>query len=193
MANRDCADGKSSVLTCCSTLVAETSSSHFDSPPSCQVGRSFRIKAGLTGTSANVVATSPTSDMLVSVFAPVTRKSAVVPAALRSSASASICGAPLGLRGAVSLIAHPSLFATYGFSHACTVSSISELEKYFICMVSILLMLVFSDGVACALRTICAHADNTSSPIVARPAVYVACTSLNGSPSTFPGSINSPG
>ena len=76
--------------------------------------------------------------MLVSVFVPVTRRRAVVPAALRNSASASICGAPLGLRGAVSLIAHPSLFATYGFSHACTVSSISELEKYFICIVSIL-------------------------------------------------------
>jgi hypothetical protein len=112
--------------------------------------------------------------MLVSAFVPVTRRRAVVPAALRSNASAIIRGAPLGLRGAVSLIAHPSLFATYGLNHACTVSSISELEKYFICMVSILLMLVFSDGVACALRTICAHADFTSSPFVVKPAVYVA-------------------
>jgi len=49
---------------------------------------------------------------------------------LRSSASAIRCGALIGLRGAVSLIAHPSLFATYGFSQACTVSSTSELEKY---------------------------------------------------------------
>src|SRR5579863_1557559 len=89
-------------------------------------------------------------------------------------------------------MAHPSLFAMYGLSHACTVSSISELEKYFICMVSILLMLVFSEGVACALRTICAHADFTSSPMVAKPAVYVAWTSLNGKPSTFHGSVISP-
>jgi hypothetical protein len=35
----------------------------------------------------------------------------------------------------------------YGLSHACTVSSISELEKYFTCIVSILVWLAFSAGV----------------------------------------------
>src|SRR5580698_89542 len=152
-------------------LVAETNSSHFDWPPSCQLGRSFLISTGLTDNSTKTVATSPTSDMPVSVLVLVTRRRAVVPDTLRSSASASICGAPVGLRDAVSLIAHPSLFATYGFSHACTVSSSSELEKYCICIVSILVLLAFRAGVDCALRTICAHADMMSALIVARPAV----------------------
>ena len=63
---------------------------------------------------------------------------------------------------------------TYGyFSHACTVSSINELEKYFICIVSILLMLAFSAGVAWRYAQVCAHADFTSSPMIESPAVYV--------------------
>jgi hypothetical protein len=111
MAKRACAEPRSSAFTCCSTPVAETINSHFDSPPSCQVGRSLRITTGLTTTSAKVVATNPTSDWLESVFVAVTRRRAVVPVTLRSRASANIRGAPAGLRGAVSLIAHPSLFA----------------------------------------------------------------------------------
>ena len=51
-------------------------------------------------------------ELLVSALLPVTRRRAVVPPTLRSKASASICGAAVGLRGAVSLIVHPSLFAT---------------------------------------------------------------------------------
>src|SRR6185437_348692 len=178
MENRDCAESRSSAFTCCSTLVAETSNSHFGSSFSFQFERNWRMTTGLMVTSAKVVATRPTSSPLESVTGPVTRRSADDPAMLRSSASASNCGAPDGFRGAVSLIAHPSLFATYGRSHACTVWSNSELEKYHICMVSIRVLLALSAGVAWALRTICAQADLTSSPIVASPAVYVTETSL---------------
>src|SRR5579863_2207929 len=96
---------------------------------------------------------------------------AVVPDMLRSSASASICGMLVGLRDDVSLISYPNLFATYGRSHACTVSSTSELEKYCICIVSILVLLALSAGVDWALRTICAQADLMSSPTTVRPAV----------------------
>jgi hypothetical protein len=112
------------------------------------------MATGLTKTLAKVVATNPNSDAFVSVLKPVTRKRAVVPVKLLSRASANIWGAPAGFRGVVSLIAHPSLFATYGFSQACTVSSTSELEKYCICIVSILVLLAFSAGVDWAFRTI---------------------------------------
>ncbi len=46
------------------------------------------------------------------------------------------------------------------------------LEKYSICMVSILLLFTFSPGVACAFFTINAHAAMTASGIVLKPAVY---------------------
>jgi hypothetical protein len=128
------------------------------------------MTTGLIVTSTNVVDTNPNSDMLVSWLAPVIRNLADVPETLRSSASASICGAPTGFRGAVSLIVHPNLLATYGRSHAFTVSSRSELEKYCICIVSIFVLLAFNAGVDWALRTICAHAAFTSSPIDAIPA-----------------------
>ena len=171
IANSDCADGKIERIHLLLHAVADTSSSHFDSPPSCHVGRSLRISDRAHHDSANVVATSPTSDMLVSVFVPVTRRRAVVPATLRSSASASICGAPVGLRGAVSLIAHPSLFATYGRSHACTVSSTSELEKYCICIVSILRLARVQRRRRLRIAHNLRARRFTSSPIVARPAV----------------------
>src|SRR5690242_13067988 len=136
MENSDCADAKSSAITCCCTPVAETSSSHLGTLSLCHVGRNLRMTTGLTVTSTNAVETRPSSDMFVSVPGDVTRNLADVPATLRSKASATSREAPTELRGAVSLMRHPSLFATYGRSHVFTVSSSSELEKYSICMVS---------------------------------------------------------
>jgi hypothetical protein len=79
-------------------------SSHFDWFPSSHVGRSFRITTGLTITLPKFVATKPISDMVVSVLVLVTTSWALTPPTLRSSASASICCAAVGLRGDVSLI-----------------------------------------------------------------------------------------
>src|ERR1700756_1887840 len=112
MAKRDCADARSSVWTCCWTDVAETSSSHC-APSACfQVGRTLRITTGHTVTSTKAVETRPSSDMLVPELVPVTRSWADVPETLRSRASASRREAPTELRAEVSLMGHPSLFAT---------------------------------------------------------------------------------
>jgi hypothetical protein len=72
------------------------------------VAARLRITTGETGTSAKVVATSPSWLWSLFGFVPATRKVAVVPATVRSSASASICAANAGFRLAVSLIANSS-------------------------------------------------------------------------------------
>ena len=66
---------------------------------------------------------------------------------------------------------HPNIVATYGCSIAATCGSISEFEKYSICIVSILLDFTLSPGVVCAFLTICAQATCNVYGIVARPAV----------------------
>ena len=99
------------------------------------------------------------------VFVPVTRRCALVPVTLRSRASASIWGALVWISRCCIAHRSPQPVRHVWRSHACTVSSNSELEKYCICIVSILVLLAFKAGVDWALRTICAHAVFTSSPM----------------------------